>query len=52
MAPTLRAQDVVKMSVTGEGASKSTKAALTGAMILAGAAGAQTIKTPDRKSVV
>jgi len=34
------------MSVTGADAPPATKAALTGAMILAGAAGAQTIKTP------
>jgi hypothetical protein len=41
------AQDVQQMSVTGSDASPATKAALTGAMILAGASGAQLIKTPD-----
>ncbi|MBA3853455.1 MAG: hypothetical protein C0503_03510 [Gemmatimonas sp.] len=45
-APTLRAQDVVQMSVTGTDASPATKAALTGSLILVGAAGAQAIKTP------
>lgn len=52
-APTLAAQPsqptpptVVQMSVTGADASTATKAALTGAMILTGAAGAQLIKTP------
>ncbi|WKW13413.1 hypothetical protein Strain138_002732 [Pseudogemmatithrix spongiicola] len=45
-APALRAQPVVQMSVTGADASPATKAALTGSLILAGAAGAQLIKTP------
>jgi hypothetical protein len=44
--PALRAQEVLPMSVTGGDAAPSTKAALTGGMILAGAAGAQLIHTP------
>lgn len=43
----LQAQDIQQMSVTGDHASPATKAALTGAMILAGAGGAQAIKTPE-----
>lgn len=40
------APTVVQMSVTGADASPATKAALTGGLILAGAAGAHLIKTP------
>lgn len=36
----------MQMSVTGDGASATTKAALTGGLIVTGAAGAQFIKTP------
>jgi len=45
-APAQSAPDVVQMSVTGADASPATKAALTGSLILVGAAGAQLIKTP------
>lgn len=41
------AQDVVQMSVTGEQSAPGTKAALTAALILAGASGAQLIKSPE-----
>jgi hypothetical protein len=45
-APTLRAQSIEAVSVTAVDAAPATKAALTGGMILAGAAGAQLIHTP------
>lgn len=41
------AQDIARMSVTAAEGSPGTKAALTAAMILAGASGAQILKSPD-----
>ncbi len=43
----LGAQDLQALSVTGDQAPKSTKVLLTAGMIVAGAAGTQTVKTPD-----
>lgn len=45
-AASAAAQEVVPVSVTGEAAAPATKVALTGSLILAGASGAQLIKTP------
>lgn len=45
-APTLPAQSIEAVSITAVHAAPATKAALTGGMILAGAAGAQLIHTP------
>lgn len=45
-APTLRAQSIEAVSATAADAAPATKAALTGGMILVGAAGAQLIHTP------
>lgn len=45
-APAMRAQSFEAVSITADHAAPVTKAALTGGMILAGAAGAQLIHTP------
>jgi hypothetical protein len=47
MSAALPAQDVTQLSVTAAESSPTTKAALTAAMILAGASGAQVLKSPD-----
>lgn len=47
MAAALPAQDITQLSVTAAEGSPATKAALTAGMILAGASGAQLIKSPE-----